>query len=165
MFHSKIGDTPGVYLWTFEIAGKNWINYVGIHRHSMLQRNEEHLRLFLGGRYTVYCVEAMKRGEKAIAYCGAARMQKFLKDYDNRHTQTVAQLENMRLYFAEFSHQLDVSTLKRVESSIIRLLRKSADTNLFFDNVRLSVNIANPDIEVSFLGAEEIYGLPSSVYA
>jgi hypothetical protein len=166
MYDSATSAQRGIYLWTINIQKEIRVNYVGMSGSSMLSRQQEHLRMFLTGHYSIYDSAKLQIGEKKPALCGSKGMQKFLKSYDESSKLIFSQLKIMNVHFAAFP-ETETLTLKRIESTLITKLRETEDTREFLDNPRLSIKLdeSKKDIDVRITQLNSFRGLPEDITA
>lgn len=163
VYDAKDAATSGIYLWALPVDGSYLINYVGIASYSIAARQEEHMRLYLSGKYTIYDPMEFTHGKRVVIYRPQQGISEFLLRQQVLLEALIKNTGSLHLFFAPLAG--DKVLLKRIESSIIEALR-GADEEVvaFLDNLKISRWWPNEQrISVTIHGAPTFRGLPSEL--
>jgi hypothetical protein len=163
IYDARDAATSGIYLWALPVDGSYLINYVGIASENIAARQEEHMRLYLSGKYTIYDPDEFIHGKKVAIYKPQQGISEFLLRQQVLSEALMKHTGSLHLFFAPLA--ADKELLERIESSIIEALRGAdGDAVAFLDNLRISRRWPNEQrISVSIHGATAFKGLPSEL--
>ncbi|MBS4027074.1 MAG: hypothetical protein KGZ58_00435 [Ignavibacteriales bacterium] len=147
IFSSDKLKSPGLYLWTIPYNDSYLVNYVGISATSILDRLETHIVHYLSGRYTIYDPEKFQNGIKERIYCPSGRVRDFLNNNLPLSQIIFPLLKTFKLLIAPVEQEKRI--LERIESSIIKILRKDNVACGFLDNQRIIASLWREEKEIS----------------
>jgi hypothetical protein len=125
-------ETSGAYLWTVEYHHGGYLIYAaGITRRPMKERFREHTRAYLDGVYTLFDLDALRRGIRSEVWHGFW-MRKLSpekpQEYDRRRLELNAAAQAQLATFRIFVAAVDPlpRLLERLEAGIMNCLYTQA---------------------------------------
>jgi hypothetical protein len=153
VFDQPESASPGLYLWTVELADGHLVAYVGKTDRSFSERLEEEVDLHLGGQDGFWDPDLYARGVRR-------RIERPMSGV-REHLQQV--LQCCRVFIAPLS--VSPALLLRVESGVIRHLRSAGGRSQQFLGNRHCRGASGPAISVHTSSAVPLIGLVSDFEA
>jgi len=130
-------EGPGVYLWALPVDGRYLVNYVGITAGSVAARQDEHVRLYLSGKYTIYNPKDFAQARKTRLFDPLDGLAAFLSRYVEISQALAEYLKMIHVFFAPL--KVEKVLLERIESALIEAIRNAGGpAATFLDNARIS---------------------------
>lgn len=164
IYHAAEAKTSGIYLWALPFEQAYLINYVGIAAESVAARQEDHMRLYLSGKYTVYKPQEFSGANRVVTFDPLTGLSAFLSRHAELSAAVIGHTKCVHLFFAPLA--IEKVLLERIESSIIEALRNAGGRPAdFLDNFRISRWVPPAQrISVSVEPHPVFVGLPGELY-
>lgn len=124
--NSPLRGLSGVYLMTVEGTGGFMVYGCGLTKRPVAQRLSEHRRAMLSGRYTLFNIDAMRRGIRSelwhgmwAGYNSPDRQQEFLRRETELRECAQNQMDAFRIFVLEIG---GVRLQHRAEAAVMREL-------------------------------------------
>ena len=148
---------PGISLFTVKVRGQHRIYYVGEANH-IADRLREHLTFYLAGKYLIYDPVALGNGELVRVWVPSTDTEHTLACLEEHRQKLTAMLGLVNIFFAEV--HADTTVLCRLESALIRALRRNEEAKKFLENSRLSVARYDDHVLVEVRSASTLFAVP-----
>jgi hypothetical protein len=160
----KEAKVSGVYIWALPLDGSYIVNYVGVATESVATRQDDHMRLFLSGKYTIYNPDEFAQARKVVIYDPRQGLTAFLSQHIALSGALMKLVKCIHLFFAPVVAEKVV--LERIESSFIEVLRGAGGRAAeFLDNVRISRWIPNEQrVSVAVVCPPVFEGMPNELH-
>ena len=160
IYSAPDSGVPGVYLWAIQQDKTYLVNYVGIAAYNVASRQDDHMRLYLSGKYTIYDPHEFAQARKVVIFDPREGLSAFLSRYDELSAALLKHVGCIHLFFAPIASEKVM--LERIESSIIEALKGAGGrVENFLDNFRISRWVPEEQrISVAVAGSPSFQGLP-----
>jgi hypothetical protein len=168
LWNSSFAHQPGIYLWTIELQGAFFIEYIGETGKSFDKRTKEHLVQTFGGNYMILDMEAVKKiGEPFYIWKGQGREEdrNFMDLYVDLAPKILEYISSLRLFVAPLV--IEKRDQQLIEGCLAKhLYHQEKNINKFFQKgIRYVFNrkLDEDPFHVRLEAAQPILGLPSEL--
>lgn len=161
----------GIYLWSLEYLNKYLVNAAGYTQRPFIRRFREHTAAYREGFFTIFDMDAMKKGQRVEIWHGffsrpkaPARLQDFNQRREQIRSATEIQLASYRIFIA--SLDAEQRLLKRIEAAIMNALYLSDGPTSTIPDRGMSLSPRWPTespIRVRIIGAERFHAVPEEI--
>lgn len=163
VLESESSHVSGVYLWTIMKDERYLINYVGKSKDSIRSRHYGHIRHFFDGESYVYDSNKFTNGLMETIHNPNQGLRHYFENYEHLSKNVYEILRSYSVFFAPIDS--DNETIERIESALIRCLRKDEGAN-FLDNKRTRSEPSEDDLfQVRISDFDKFIGMKSVIDA